>query len=873
MAKRIKITESQVKLLQSIAEGKLDKKIKITESQYKRLFENENDAKTLQEDGSIAVEFLSFANEAINYLKELLTDPSTAGMSPFWIKMGVTRGELYSTLADAGIIVAAGNAAIEGGKKLVKVRKKNLIMLLKKVYNEFSEKPRYDNTTGEVMGDKQDEAIFLGGDMELSEDYPEGASDDPTAPYNQDHHEYPTSDNEDFKYVKEIFDGQNHTLLFLNDGESDFVVIYTKQSSEFEEFCGTQTNADCVIHMINTLASNDNLEIGECGYDCGSHIIHDLDEEMKSYIMEYHADDMGVRKEFMKLFNLGESTMAAGSSGAFEGPLNGSNAGPIKKTIYPSDELNEDEIDETTTTGASSGAYVQPKIWAKDPKNSRFSKDTMYPGGEIVAEGDGEQQKRYAVEFKGEAYVFAGDDKKAKRLAQALVKHIENGIEGTDVDCGIVRMVEMPFGKEGFNDEPRQMDLTETRESRQSLRESLKLQRDKGKNVIVVISDLEGKEASRETFRNKNALKKAGFRWNGSNWEIAEENLQIAKETLSTLNKAEYLIDELEELEEIVINTQVMDKKSLILGNLEQYIKDLANATDEATLSSEIRRYLTFFSKFHSYSFRNRILIYIQDPNATKVASFKAWKDLNRQVIKGAKALSILAPIFGKGPDDAGEVEVPEELGVKKKDGHVIGYKAVNVFDISQTKATSEDGEVPESPKWAGDNEESAEADELYAHVVEVAESLNINVTNLKTQRGENGYSAGDHINLSSNIAGVGRISTLVHEMAHELMHWRDKSIYYIGDEHRQNKALLELQAESVSYVVLKHFDIPVTNHPTYLALWKANSELIHKNLEVISKVSQFIVEQIEVMSKSGAVVADGVAEKIMNEMIQGLGQ
>ena len=86
----------------------------------------------------------------------------------------------------------------------------------------------------------------------------------------------------------------------------------------------------------------------------------------------------------------------------------------------------------------------------------------------------------------------------------------------------------------------------------------------------------------------------------------------------------------------------------------------------------------------------------------------------------------------------------------------------------------------------------------------------------------------------------------MIHEIAHELMHWKSSSIYYQGDETKYNAAIKELQAESVSYVVLKHYGIPVSHHTTYLALWKANKEKIQKNLEVISKVAEFIIKKID---------------------------
>jgi hypothetical protein len=96
-------------------------------------------------------------------------------------------------------------------------------------------------------------------------------------------------------------------------------------------------------------------------------------------------------------------------------------------------------------------------------------------------------------------------------------------------------------------------------------------------------------------------------------------------------------------------------------------------------------------------------------------------------------------------------------------------------------------------------------------------------------------------------VSGVGRLSTMIHEIAHELMHWKKSSIYYIDNGYgSESRALAELQAESVSYVVLKHYDIPVTHHATYLALWKANKNKIQSNLEIISKVSQFIITRID---------------------------
>jgi len=440
MAKRIKITENQLKLLKNIETMDTTKRIKITESQYERLF-NKKTEKPLQEDGGIAFEFLTFANEAINFLKELMSNQSQAGLSPFWKQIGVTWGDLITMFSDCGIIATGGYGAVEGGKKVMQIRKKGLIPALKKVYNILIEE-RYGKN-GEIMN--QDETVMLGNDMEMSEDYPVGASDDPNAPYNQDDNRGNPKGDEIFSLLKEIDDRSGYTLLFLTDNQQTFVTIYNDKSTMYEDYCGAGTHSGCVLEKLNYLASNDQLEVGECGYDCGSHYIHDLNEDMKNYIMEYHANDEYVRAELGKIFTVGESTMAAGSSGAFEAPMGSQ---PIKKNL-PSSELNEDDIDESTVSGDATGAYVTPKIWAKNPKLSRFSNDPMYPEGEIVAE-NGEKFKRYVLNL-GEVYIIARDDAEAKTESKKLINLINAKFPEADASANGLHQ------KASFGEEPRQI--------------------------------------------------------------------------------------------------------------------------------------------------------------------------------------------------------------------------------------------------------------------------------------------------------------------------------------------------------------------------------------------------------------------------------
>lgn len=504
-----------------------------------------------------------------------------------------------------------------------------------------------------------------------------------------------------------------------------------------------------------------------------------------------------------------------------------------KKGISPFDINNWDQagLNETTTTASAGNFQYDANAFPNIGRNGEFKNKSVK---------ESFSKAETTPQWSGGAFVDQPECSKMNNNKEAQNGGCNSGASSLKVNYK-KGSVNAPSLGEGF------------------VREALKIQHDKANNKLIVLSDLTGKEGSNETFKNKNLLKSKGFAWNGSNWVIGADKFEVAKETLSIANKVNYIIDKIEELEEYIDDSNA-ENKNFLKAQLNQYVMDLANATDEAALSAEIRRYLTFFSKFHKYSFYNRILIYIQNPNATQVASYKFWETKHRQVQKGAKAIKVLAPIISKGSNE----ETPED-GELNTSNAVRGFRAVNVFDISDTKATSPEGETPNEPEWFGENTPSETADKLFEAVSDLADDMNIKVTNTDAKGGERGYSAGDHINITSGVEGVGRISTMIHEMAHELMHRSDKSLYYIDNGSNFGKAreLKELQAESVSYVVLKHYGLPVSHHATYLALWKANKETIQANLEIISKVSEFLIKKID--EKVGEISTKTTSEPQLN--------
>jgi len=178
---------------------------------------------------------------------------------------------------------------------------------------------------------------------------------------------------------------------------------------------------------------------------------------------------------------------------------------------------------------------------------------------------------------------------------------------------------------------------------------------------------------------------------------------------------------------------------------------------------------------------------------------------------------------------------------------------AVTVFDVSDTEAIDEKGEIPEKPQWFGKNDASELADEITLCCKTLAEEMGIKVTHSDSTRGEKGYSAGGHINLSSDVAGVYQASVIVHEIVHELLHSRGHFKSYIGDEDEDkglSAEIKELQAESVAYVVMKYYDLPVEHQAVYLSMWKANKDSVKRNLDIIKKAADFIIKRVNDIRK-----------------------
>ncbi len=123
---------------------------------------------------------------------------------------------------------------------------------------------------------------------------------------------------------------------------------------------------------------------------------------------------------------------------------------------------------------------------------------------------------------------------------------------------------------------------------------------------------------------------------------------------------------------------KVQTSKEVIAANVQLLIEQLETGHSEG-----LTAYLTAMGRFHNYSFGNILEIARQKPDATRVAGLYAWNQLGRKVMKGQKGIRILAPMIGTRKKK--DTEANKDI-TKQNQPVLVGFRAVYVFDVSQTE-------------------------------------------------------------------------------------------------------------------------------------------------------------------------------------------
>lgn len=262
-------------------------------------------------------------------------------------------------------------------------------------------------------------------------------------------------------------------------------------------------------------------------------------------------------------------------------------------------------------------------------------------------------------------------------------------------------------------------------------------------------------------------------------------------------------------------------------------LKDLHEGVANMIQSGQYIDILKMMSGFHQYSFNNMMLIWIQRPNAGRVAGFKAWQTkFGRHVKKGAKAIWILAPNTSKG-----KKKVINEKGEETEEEYtyISSFRSVPVFSEHDTEGKP----IPDVEDVVEYNTDDIEGYEKMLRSLEKATKSA--VTYEEITDGSKGYycRTTDTITIKNDMSQAETVSVLSHEIAHSILHREGMP------ECEESREVKELEAESVAYIVCRRlgFDTGKSSFG-YVATWASENtmETLCKKMELIGKTADQII-------------------------------
>lgn len=251
-----------------------------------------------------------------------------------------------------------------------------------------------------------------------------------------------------------------------------------------------------------------------------------------------------------------------------------------------------------------------------------------------------------------------------------------------------------------------------------------------------------------------------------------------------------------------------------------------------ATLTSDgFASYLRTLARFPTYSARNVALIHRQRPDATRVAGYRAWQSLGRQVRRGERGLRILVPYRHAATAIGGEDVADSERTP------IAGFGVATVFDLAQT-----DGEplpAPTAPQpLAGD---SALARWLWVRFAAFLAGEGVTLTRRALSEGNGVYfPLTQLIIVRADLGDEQAAKTLGHECAHHVALTRA-----IG-QHEASRADAETIAEGAAFATLARCGIDTSNYSfPYVAAWAADRAVVTRNLAAIRETAATLIAAI----------------------------
>ena len=231
------------------------------------------------------------------------------------------------------------------------------------------------------------------------------------------------------------------------------------------------------------------------------------------------------------------------------------------------------------------------------------------------------------------------------------------------------------------------------------------------------------------------------------------------------------------------------------------------------------------------YSLGNQLLIAMQRPDASYVAGFRAFLELNRCVRKGERAIRILAPMSVRRRD--GEQAVGNATDDSERPRRIV-FRAVSVFDVSQTEGLP--GTEPVSLESPSQPIQGDSHSHLLPALEQLADELGYSVARRPLDGPADGWcDAHKHeIVINDDLSANAQVRVLVHEIAHAL------GVGY--SDHGRRRA--EVLVDTVTFIVCGSVGLDTSGSSVpYVAGWGESGELdaIRSYAQTIDKIARRI--------------------------------
>ena len=281
--------------------------------------------------------------------------------------------------------------------------------------------------------------------------------------------------------------------------------------------------------------------------------------------------------------------------------------------------------------------------------------------------------------------------------------------------------------------------------------------------------------------------------------------------------------------------------------DMDSIMQSLESGVEELFTSNRYQEFLKTMAKFHNYSFNNTMLIAMQRPDATLVTSYKNWQSMGRQVMKGEKGITIIAPAPYKKMKEK-EVLDENQRPIMGTDGKpktekvevtVPHFKAVTVFDIAQTSGEPIQTLAPELLTAAVQDFDS------FMQAIQKISPVPIRFDEIAGNANGYYHNADKEIVIKKGLSESQTLKTAIHETAHAKLH--DKEIMEsLGVE--KDRLTKEVEAESVAYCVCSSFGLDTSDYSfPYIAGWSSSREMkeMKASMDVIRKTAGEMIDQL----------------------------